>query len=431
MIRNPFRGCFLLMLLPVILTLSVFPTPQGYMVDTMTSSHLIYGSSVYEDGFVTTGSSVKVISEYGTLTTVVYAGGYWEVDCGDPGPNWPQGTSFTVYITGCCAHRGWFGEASGVVSEEENNMGTIVVYPNADPYPPTFLSAPKALQVGGTGVFTVNTTDPNFLNRLKYRFDWDAEGAHENSNYTDLVENGEPVTKTHMWDTPGTYVVKAQANDEWGGQSDWSEGITVIVYEDDDAPEKPVIDGPTKSRRETMCTYTIIAVDPDGDNVSYFIDWGDGSNSGWVGPYQSGEAITVSHSWMMNGVYQIQVKAKDVYEVESLWSDPFTVSIVEPELNIERVSGGIWRVTTVIENIGDDDAINITWDIQLHGGIILFGSETSGVIECLAPGESMTVYSNLIGGLGKTVVEIQAATVDGFSAAKTVNATVFLFYVRI
>ncbi len=59
----------------------------------------------------------------------------------------------------------------------------------------------------------------------------------------------------------------------------------------------------------------------------YFWEWGDGTNSGWIGPYISGKTITVSHSWAARGVYFIRVKAKDVYGYESSWSNTLKVSI--------------------------------------------------------------------------------------------------------
>ena len=51
--------------------------------------------------------------------------------------------------------------------------------------------------------------------------------------------------------------------------------------------------------------------EPDGDNVYYYIDWGDGTSSGWIGPYEPGETVCISHVWSDEGTYQIKAKAKD------------------------------------------------------------------------------------------------------------------------
>jgi hypothetical protein len=53
--------------------------------------------------------------------------------------------------------------------------------------------------------------------------------------------------------------------------------------------------------------------------ILLFIDWGDGTDSGWIGPYNSGEEVTKSHKWSEQGNYTIKAKAKDVFDEESDW----------------------------------------------------------------------------------------------------------------
>jgi len=50
---------------------------------------------------------------------------------------------------------------------------------------------------------------------------------------------------------------------------------------------------------------------PEGDQTYYIIDWGDGTSSGWIGPYEPGFTASISHVWTEEGTYQIKVKAKD------------------------------------------------------------------------------------------------------------------------
>ncbi|UCF13428.1 MAG: PKD domain-containing protein [Thermoplasmatales archaeon] len=83
---------------------------------------------------------------------------------------------------------------------------------------------------------------------------------------------------------------------------------------DNSPPETPTIDGPTKGKVGVEHTYCIInATDPDGDELWVFWDWGDGTNSSWLGPYISGEDICASHTWDEKGDYIIQVKLRDEY----------------------------------------------------------------------------------------------------------------------
>jgi hypothetical protein len=84
-------------------------------------------------------------------------------------------------------------------------------------------------------------------------------------------------------------------------------------------PETPSIDGETNGKVGVSYSYTVVSVDPEGDDVSYFIDWGDTTNSSWVGPSSSGETVTISHTFTEKGTYIIKGKARDVYNVESDW----------------------------------------------------------------------------------------------------------------
>jgi VCBS repeat-containing protein len=66
--------------------------------------------------------------------------------------------------------------------------------------------------------------------------------------------------------------------------------------------------------------YDIVTTDPDGDDVLYYVDWGDGKNDDWSGPYESGQNITKVHAWpKITRLYEIRVKAKDIYGGESGW----------------------------------------------------------------------------------------------------------------
>jgi len=88
---------------------------------------------------------------------------------------------------------------------------------------------------------------------------------------------------------------------------------------DNNPPIKPMITGQINGKIRQEYEYTIVTADPEGNNISYYINWGDGTNSGWIGPYPSGEEQTVSYTWNKKGTYTIQVKAKDNYSAESEW----------------------------------------------------------------------------------------------------------------
>jgi hypothetical protein len=97
---------------------------------------------------------------------------------------------------------------------------------------------------------------------------------------------------------------------------------------DNQSPDKPETpDGPTSGNSGIEYTYTTNTSDPDDDQVYYWFDWGDGSNSGWLGPIDSGGGISSSHVWDSKGNYEIRVKAKDIDGAQSEWSDSLVVSM--------------------------------------------------------------------------------------------------------
>ena len=95
--------------------------------------------------------------------------------------------------------------------------------------------------------------------------------------------------------------------------------VILTFSEENKPPYTPDIIGEEKGVKGEDYKYKIFTVDPDGDTLYYYIDWGDNTSSGWLGPYNSGEEIDVEHSWNKQGNYQIRVKAKDIYGYESSW----------------------------------------------------------------------------------------------------------------
>jgi len=85
-------------------------------------------------------------------------------------------------------------------------------------------------------------------------------------------------------------------------------------------PSTPTIDGPASGKTGVSYNYNFVAVDPDGDDVYYRIEWGDGSPvTEWIGPYHSGQLVIVSHTFMKRGILIIKCQAKDSYDALSNW----------------------------------------------------------------------------------------------------------------
>jgi hypothetical protein len=115
-------------------------------------------------------------------------------------------------------------------------------------------------------------------------------------------------------------------NDDDNGANSGSAYVFIKTFKNQ-PPDTPTITGPAKAKIKVATAYNFTTTDPNGDNVSYFIDWGDSTNSSWIGPYSSGATVTQTHTWITKGTYIIKAKAKDIYGLESNWS---TFSVTMP-----------------------------------------------------------------------------------------------------
>ncbi len=86
------------------------------------------------------------------------------------------------------------------------------------------------------------------------------------------------------------------------------------------APDKP--SGPDTGYTQEIYSFSSSSLDPDGDDVEYQYDWGDGELSDWGGPEQD-------HAWENAGDYSITVRARDTQGGISGWSEPKMISIYD------------------------------------------------------------------------------------------------------
>jgi len=84
-------------------------------------------------------------------------------------------------------------------------------------------------------------------------------------------------------------------------------------------PKPPILNGPKSGKEGKQYPYTFVSEDPEGHNVFYEINWGDGNVTHWDGPHESNTIITRKHKWQEQGEYVIMAKAKDIYGNESDW----------------------------------------------------------------------------------------------------------------
>jgi hypothetical protein len=191
-------------------------------------------------------------------------------------------------------------------------------------HPPNTPSSPSGPDTGTHGPsysFTATTTDPDG-DQIAFKFDW---GDGIESGWTSFVDSGSSATMSHSWSGQMTYQVKAKAKDTYGAESAWSAAHDIVIGQPPATPSSP--SGPDSGMRDVSYSFSAATTDPDGDQVAFEFDWGDGSQSDWTSFVGSGESASMSHSWSSEGTYQVKVKARDTYNAESGWSVAHSITI--------------------------------------------------------------------------------------------------------
>jgi hypothetical protein len=195
--------------------------------------------------------------------------------------------------------------------------------------PPSAPSAPVGPNKGTYNKmysFSSSATEPDGES-IFYIFDW---GDGNKSNWLGPYSSGQTVTESHSWENLGDYEIRVKAKDINGAQSQWSNPLNISIVENQ-FPNKPNIDGQANVIPFISYEYTFNSTDDDGDDLRYYVDWGEGESK-WYGPYSSGESFSVKHIWTIGKSHTIKVKARDSVGDESEWST-FTVSLSR---NVQR-----------------------------------------------------------------------------------------------
>lgn len=244
-------------------------------------------------------------------------------------------TSLTYYV--CTFSADQFNKAKiGTRSNDSVNFFDgkidelkIIKYPGGNEQNPPVIEGPIEGETGVKYDFSFTTNDPEG-DDIEIYIDW---GDGSNSGWIPC-ESGEEVIKSHSWSKNGLYEIRAQSRDVWHFSS-WSKHKIRIG---DIPPDPPTITGPDLGESGVEYEFTFNAIDYNGGNIWLYIDWGDGTNSGWIGPYESGSDVKVKNSWSHKGIYEITAKAKDQLG-EGKWSDPHKIVIDNDPPNMVTITG--------------------------------------------------------------------------------------------
>jgi hypothetical protein len=230
---------------------------------------------------------------------------------------------------------------------------------NANPATPPAPTGTAISKVGVTCRFEVTAADPD-LDRVSVRIDWN---SGDTSDWSEMFRSGDTMTFEHAWSAPGDYKMSAQAKDEKGGVSLWSNWHAVIIKDTVNVP--PGIPttpaGADTAYVDSICEFSTLAGDENGDRLFLQFEWGDGDTSDWSNLVPESTAVTISHGWFLPGEYSVVARARDEKGLVSDWSNVHVVVVVGD--SISRPPG--IPLVPVGPDTGHADS---TYDFRTAGG---------------------------------------------------------------
>ena len=221
----------------------------------------------------------------------------------------------------------------GQTSPSSGCVTLVQVTGNQRPTKPSPPSGSSSGLVDTDYEYTVSTSDPDG-DSLRYTVSW-GDGNTRTSSIS--RPSGVSETFTYAWPNSGTYCVRVRASD---GTDDslWSSCRYVTVT---GAPSVPAVKAESWEGGSTATTYDfeVRSTEPDGEQVRYHIDWGDGTAIQKTGFVTPGQWHTVSHKWSTREAFCIKVRAEDVNSAFSDWSACNTFTIRNDPPGVPTISG--------------------------------------------------------------------------------------------
>jgi hypothetical protein len=207
---------------------------------------------------------------------------------------------------------------------------TTVYLLNYDPPGPP--QGPTEGIVGEEYTFCIDMPDEVPCEPYYAMWDW---GDGTMSEWLGPFSAGETVCANHSWGEPGSYEIRVGIKDGCGREY-WSDPLTINIGKNN-APSAPEVTGPTQGRTGVTYEWTFVSTDPDGHDITYYVDWGDECGGAeWHGPYPSGEDIIIAHRYTFSNTFIINTMAMDEFGAESNWTY-FEVTIPRGKISFNTI----------------------------------------------------------------------------------------------
>ena len=204
----------------------------------------------------------------------------------------------------------------GIISDNEKNFidavssNIIINDPLDPPYGPT-----EGI-VNYVYTFCIDLPDNQEYEPYYVIWDW-GDGIF--SDWLGPYDAEETVCDEHSWNLTGNYEIRVGIKDFFQNIT-WTDPLIINISENY-GPSIPIISGPLVGKPGRKYQWTFYSTDPEGDNISYYVDWGDYcGDSDWYGPFLSGEEIMINKTYNYMGTFTIGSFAADEHFKESDWA---------------------------------------------------------------------------------------------------------------
>lgn len=267
---------------------------------------------------------------------------------------------------------------------------TTDVYIELDEYPPTasFTYTPEQPKVGDEVSFDASGSTDHDGNIVSYSWDFGDDTT------------GSGMITSHMYSEPARYTVVLTVVDNDNLVDTVS--VTIEVGTEGEfpvayftwSPDNPCVN-------ESIMFNASSSFSPGGIIESYAWHFGDDTN---------GTGIIATHNYTISGNYSVNLTVTDNHGLNDSITKIIRINLTQiPNIEIDEING-LFGITVYINNTGISEASNVHWSItvEVGFGIILSGERTEGTIDVLAVGESKTIQSNGLRGIGLITITVQA-----------------------
>jgi len=158
---------------------------------------------------------------------------------------------------------------------------------------------------------------------VELTFDGSSSFDHEGEIVSYLWDFGDgdyenEITTIHVYESMGVYPVTLTVVDNEGNEV--NDSTWAFIGRSNDPPEAPTINCPSEGKIDVEYNINFSTTDPEGDDIYYYIYWGDNCKRKWHGPFPSGKEVKLKHTWTSKLSYTIRALAKDKFGFKSNWT---------------------------------------------------------------------------------------------------------------